>query len=535
MPYISGGMNYGGRHIKRLREKEQRERRADRERIRRLHDEKQTREAEAERKRLAEQEEISRQAQKRALADFELFLKNEKYLEIISFLNQWRFLPGIQERIPAQVWLYEGIKNSHIETVNYALEQKADINDAVRLEHTPLVYALKFSDFRSTKMMDYLWERKADISLSHQIDGISPVFHAILSGNFDFDKFKWFIDKGVNINTLRDKNGLSALHYAAKANNYMVMKFLLENKFDVNEPDKNGLTPIQHVHIESHYGTQVVPTGHGSIYVTKNSCIDLLIYNGAKYLIPPEQESAYSVLERMILFAAQNKNDELVKKLLESVKPTDLQRLRLAAIENRSNELVQTLLRSVRDEDIKGLMFAAIKVSDCKLLAMIASCDTNRLCIENFGNELLVEAINRRSFPLVDALVGLGVNVQVGRDDWERMLDRDPNPKIRQLLTTLLLKNQLAEYKKQALDEAKQTYCFWSCSSTAPLKRVKVVDALSDVLEKKQELASLDKFNKLILADPALNSFKDKLERYVLAPIAEEKSGWFAWPSYLQH
>lgn len=530
MPYISGGMNYGGAHIKRVREKERKELAASRERARRLREEKQRKEAEDEKRRQAAMQESVRRQREEALTNFKIFLEKEKYLDMIALIDRIGILPEFKEQIPMQVSLYYGIRKGDIQAVRNALDQKADINDTLRLAHTPLVYALG----SSVKMLDYLWESKADISLCHQIDRIPPVFHAILCGDFYFDKFKWFIDKGINIHTLRDKDGLSALHYAAKANNYSVMRFLLENKFDVNEMDKKGLTPLQYFNIKNIHETKIIRTEYGEMDVTKTTCIDLLIKHGAKYLVPHDDESAYYVLERMILFAAQNKNEELVEILLKSVNTQDAQRLRLAAVAAKNHELVQTLLHSVPQEDIRQLMSAAINVSDCKLLSMIASCDTNRRCINDVGNDLLIEAIRRGSYSLVSMLVELGVTVQLNQE-MDRALDEQLDRKIRPFLTVLSLKTQLAEYKKQALEEAKQSYCFWNCSSTAPLKRVKAADALIDVLVKKQEVASLDNFNKLILADPKLSSFKEKLERDVLKPIADEKSGWFNWPTWLHN
>lgn len=552
MPYISGGMNYGNpkrrREAQRKAERESAEldwiedHAAEREEKRQARL-KEKQKIQAEQKQMQEWQEKRRKELEPVIANFECYLKQNRLLEMLSLLDVWGAFPEIIDRVPAQVLLCYAVKNKILEKVNRALlELKADVSDD-GLPSFPT-----YADYQAaitTKMLRYLRERKAEISRTDQVEGIPIVFQTILIGNINFDIFKSFLDKDIDFKKLHDKNGLSALHYAAKANNYMVMEYLLENKCDVNQRDNNGLTPCQYLHITDGYES------FGDCQISKYSCLDLLVKHGAKFLVPQEESSAYFALEHMILLAAQDKNVELIKMLLASVKKEDMQRLRLAAIKNQSYELFSMLLvQGLGEDDSYELMWAAIKISDCKLLRMIASfmkqpehpwCWSS--CQYMHGDKLLEAAIWSGSVDVVSTLVELGFDVQTYRATWEKTLDqchRAPmfrngrhDAQIREFLTSILLKSKLAEYKKQALEEDKQQCCFWKCSSTAPLKRFKAAEILNDVLEKKQELAALDKFGRLFSEDAVLNSFREQVE-YVIKP-KEEKSTTDNWPGWLRY
>jgi len=54
---------------------------------------------------------------------------------------------------------------------------------------------------------------------------------------------KWLIDNGANINH-QDRNGFSALHFAAKEQRYDTAEILINNKVDLEIKDSNGNTPL---------------------------------------------------------------------------------------------------------------------------------------------------------------------------------------------------------------------------------------------------------------------------------------------------
>jgi ankyrin repeat protein len=54
---------------------------------------------------------------------------------------------------------------------------------------------------------------------------------------------KWLIDNQANINH-RDRNGFSALHFAAKEQCFNAVEILINNKADIELKDSNGNTPL---------------------------------------------------------------------------------------------------------------------------------------------------------------------------------------------------------------------------------------------------------------------------------------------------
>lgn len=70
--------------------------------------------------------------------------------------------------------------------------------------------------------------------------GRTVLLNAALYGNLELTE--WVIEKGANVNHI-DKNGYSALHFAAQENHTDVVKFLLEHNASPNIQDKNGNTP----------------------------------------------------------------------------------------------------------------------------------------------------------------------------------------------------------------------------------------------------------------------------------------------------
>jgi len=54
---------------------------------------------------------------------------------------------------------------------------------------------------------------------------------------------KWLIDSGANINH-QDRNGYSALHFAAKEQHFDTLEILINFKADLELKDSNGNTPL---------------------------------------------------------------------------------------------------------------------------------------------------------------------------------------------------------------------------------------------------------------------------------------------------
>ncbi|MHB1947845.1 MAG: ankyrin repeat domain-containing protein [Gammaproteobacteria bacterium] len=387
-------------------------------------------------------------------------IQRNDFQGIVNRVNEFGTLEGIYHLLPLPVVLYLAIERNNYSLADDFFKNSKDRND-FPFPVTALSLAVKQGNIR---MMDYLWEKCINITRVDKQDGIHPFFHAILANNSSL--FRWFVGKEINLTTLCDNNGLTALHYAAYASNYEAIEFLLLLQANVNAVDARGGTPIQYI-----------TSGQDSI-----RCLDLLLKNGATFGL--STYTSLDCLEYMILFAAKNKDYEAAANLLTHFS---------------QGNAVNLLVNAIRDSDVT-------------FFNILMKSHPNVNAISCHGTTPLVEAVGMNCESMVRSLIESGADPELQSEKWEAHLDQKPNPEIRKFLTAKLLQKQLPTYKEKILSE--NPSCFWNFSNRAPSKRARAVDALSAALESKVD-TSLSKFRKQFLVDEELQIMKDKYEKYV--------------------
>ena len=95
-------------------------------------------------------------------------------------------------------------------------------------------------------IMDGNLKTVKEIVGKHGIDAYDPdkrtaLINASFFGNVEIAR--WLIENGAEIN-YQDKNGLTALHFAAQEKKLAIVNLLIENRADPNLKDKHGNSPL---------------------------------------------------------------------------------------------------------------------------------------------------------------------------------------------------------------------------------------------------------------------------------------------------
>lgn len=129
-----------------------------------------------------------------------------------------------------------GDKGSSI--IKFLIDCGADVNK-ISVAGSPLCCAIEQSDFDTVRLLIGLG---ADL---HSVDNVghSALHMAICQSQAGIELFDYCVDLGADP-LLLDRRGCNGLHYAARANNLLVLRKILERKPDINVIDDYGWTPL---------------------------------------------------------------------------------------------------------------------------------------------------------------------------------------------------------------------------------------------------------------------------------------------------
>jgi ankyrin repeat protein len=209
--------------------------------------------------------------------------------------------------------IQEKIKRDKLEILQFLLENGADLTKG----EPPLIVAARCNNKEASEL---LIKYGAQIAIEEECSkelksannkdapikcGETPLFYADSP-----DLVKFLISKGANVN-LKNKDGWSALHFAARKGNLEKCKILIENKVEIDSLDKYGETAL-------------LKAARSGIRDSGDIC-SLLIENGANVNVtdrdgntPLLLASAYSAAKRVVEILllhnadinAKNKNGE---------------------------------------------------------------------------------------------------------------------------------------------------------------------------------------------------------------------------------
>ncbi len=174
------------------------------------------------------------------------------------------------------------VSNEDKWTVQFLLEKGVDVNHKNNHGYTAVYYS---GIFKSREIYELLKNNKAEID-----------FKTSLIWN-EFNITKKCIQENPELAHQKDADGWTPLMVASKNGNYDAVKFLIENKVNINEKNKFQGTALMHAALEGYYeiakllienGANVNDKGHLDDYVIiwavrshKLNIVKLIVENGA--------------------------------------------------------------------------------------------------------------------------------------------------------------------------------------------------------------------------------------------------------------
>jgi ankyrin repeat protein len=136
--------------------------------------------------------------------------------------------------------LHYALRKNNLVIVKYLLQQNAVVNGKDNLGKTPLHKAVQNNCFETVQ---HLLENKAKVNAQDR-EGFSPL-HTICnhSQNPNLNIVKHLLKYAANVNAKENGNA-TPLHLAVHRSHHEIVKFLLDNRADVNALDVNYYTPF---------------------------------------------------------------------------------------------------------------------------------------------------------------------------------------------------------------------------------------------------------------------------------------------------
>lgn len=145
----------------------------------------------------------------------------------------------------------EGNQDSSI--IKFLIDRGADVNKNSDVAGSPLCCAIKQSEFDIVRL---LLGAGADL---HSVDNVghSALHMTICQSQAGIELFDYCVDLGADP-LLLDRRGCNGLHYAARANNLLVLRKILERKPDINVIDDYGWTPLHWAAASTAISTSII-------------------------------------------------------------------------------------------------------------------------------------------------------------------------------------------------------------------------------------------------------------------------------------
>ena len=212
--------------------------------------------------------------------------------------------------------------NGDYETVRWLVEQGLDVNHSNKDGFTAAHCAALKGNLNVLKL---LHNSGANIQQQNNRGKNSIMF--ALSGTGDSDTVRWLLEQGVNVNH-SNKDGLTAVHYAAQQGNVNVLKLLQHRGANIDQVDSTGTNSIMFsltngdcetvrwltengvdVNVSDYEGITAV---HGAACLGKLEVLKLLHKSGANI----RQKNSYG--QNSIMLASTGTSDcETVRWLIE--------------------------------------------------------------------------------------------------------------------------------------------------------------------------------------------------------------------------
>ena len=219
-----------------------------------------------------------------------------------AFFNEdtaW-VLVKISKPNKTQQALWEGVRNSNMKRVKWALNKGAKINQQDGAGDTPLHIAARNGKLHIVKLLE---SKGADLNMKNKNQCLAA---HLASENYHYDVVEYLILKGTNANALCSKQTLFV--WLASMNRHKIVSKLVLKGVDINFPDESGKTPL-FVAIEKGHRKMIalfLKTGANPNVVNKlgETLLHVAVKNGHKDIVTQILTNKRTELN------SQNKNGE---------------------------------------------------------------------------------------------------------------------------------------------------------------------------------------------------------------------------------
>ena len=159
----------------------------------------------------------------------------------VQYMIEWENVDANLKDINGKTPLHYACEKCHIPIVEYLIEiAKVDIKVVDKTNITPLLYALRTGNI---KLINYLIQK---LDLPKLPSNFQPNIFIACASN-DLSSVKYIIENIGEIQNIKDQEGKTPLHYAAKNGSLQLVKYLVEEcNANVNIPDKLYKTPLEY-------------------------------------------------------------------------------------------------------------------------------------------------------------------------------------------------------------------------------------------------------------------------------------------------
>jgi len=231
-------------------------------------------------------------------------------------------------------------------------------------------------------------------SFSFAIDNIQKkeFFSAIIKN--DVKKVQELIDDGINVNSTNEKNGWTALHYAADKGRAKIAKILIENGADIDRRDVKGRTPLHIAAIKGNVKVAKVLLNYGA----DPNVLDAKGKRPLDYSLENQRKALVVLLTETL---PEEEQDQ--EKLFIAVKNCDLK---------KTKKLLNKIDVNVRDRNFRTPIFYAIKNCKPQFIKYLISRGANINVYDRDSLTPLIYAIMRKDIKIVKLLIEHGAKIK---------------------------------------------------------------------------------------------------------------------------
>ena len=178
-------------------------------------------------------------------------------LEIVKYLVDIKKADVNSKNNYHETPLHHACSYGSLAIVNYLVEKGADVN-ALDDKGETLLHKVCFFNEHPLEIVKYLVEKKkADVNAQTDSKADTSLHYASggLNANNNLELVKYLVDNKADVNS-KNKDSDTPLHNSCRNNSFEIVNYLVDNKANLNAKDKDNKTPLEIASQEGH--TEIV-------------------------------------------------------------------------------------------------------------------------------------------------------------------------------------------------------------------------------------------------------------------------------------